>query len=88
MNRTSANYAPLTPVSFLGRAATVYPDKAAVIHGERTYSYREFHQRACRLASALSRARHWPRRYGRGDGAKRAGYVRGTLRGADAGGPC
>jgi len=62
MNRTSANYAPLTPVSFLGRAATVYPDKAAVIHGERTYSYREFHQRACRLASALA-----GRGIGRGD---------------------
>ena len=62
MNSTSANYTPLTPVSFLSRAATVYPDKAAVIHGERTYSYREFYQRACRLASALSR-----RGIGRGD---------------------
>lgn len=62
MNRTSANYQPLTPVSFLDRAATVYPDKTAVIHGEQTYSYREFHQRACRLASALSK-----RGIGRGD---------------------
>ncbi len=55
MDRNSANFVPLTPVSFLRRAATVYPDKVAVIHGQRSYSYREFHERSCRLASALSR---------------------------------
>jgi len=55
MERNNANFVPLTPVSFLRRAATVYPDKTAVIHGQRTYSYREFHERCCRLASALSR---------------------------------
>ncbi len=60
--RNSANTAPLSPVTFLRRAAAVYPDKTAVIHGARRYSYREFHERACRLASALAR-----RGYGRGD---------------------
>ena len=55
MERNSANFVPLTPVSFLRRAATVYPDKPAVIDGQRSYSYREFHERCCRLASALSR---------------------------------
>jgi len=54
MNTTSANFVPLSPIGFLARAAAIYPDKAAVIHGERTYSYREFHQRANRLATALS----------------------------------
>jgi fatty-acyl-CoA synthase len=54
LGRNAANSVPLTPVSFLRRAAAVYPSKTAVIHGERHYSYREFHERACRLASALA----------------------------------
>jgi fatty-acyl-CoA synthase len=62
LKRNAANYAPLTPLSFLRRAADVYPDKAAVIHGERTYSYREFHERCRRLASQLA-----ARGVGRGD---------------------
>jgi fatty-acyl-CoA synthase len=62
MDRNNANYAPLTPVGFLRRAATVYPHKAAVIHGDRSYSYREFYERSCRLATALAR-----RGIGRGD---------------------
>ncbi len=55
MNKNKANYAPMTPVGFLRRAATVFPDKAAVIHGQRIYNYREFYERSCRLASALSK---------------------------------
>src|ERR687888_1151120 len=43
----------LSPVSFLRRSAFVYPDKVAVVHGERRYSYREFQERVNRLASAL-----------------------------------
>ncbi len=62
LDRNPANSAPLTPVSFLRRAAAVYPDKTAVIHGERRISYREFRERACRLASALA-----GRGVGRGD---------------------
>lgn len=50
----AANYAPQTPISFLARSATVYPDKTAVIHGDRKFSYREFNQRCLRLASALA----------------------------------
>ena len=49
-----ANFEPLSPVSFLRRAARVYPEKTAVIHGARRISYREFHERSCRLASALA----------------------------------
>ncbi len=43
----------LTPVSFLRRSAYVFPDKTAVVHGDRRYSYRVFEERANRLASAL-----------------------------------
>jgi fatty-acyl-CoA synthase len=54
LERNAANYAPLTPVSFLRRSADVYPHKTAVVHGEREYSYREFHERCRRLASVLA----------------------------------
>ncbi|MBI2527875.1 MAG: acyl-CoA synthetase [Candidatus Rokubacteria bacterium] len=62
LDRGPANYAPLTPLSFLSRAATVYPGKAAVIHGERVLTYAEFYGRCRRLGSALRR-----RGIGRGD---------------------
>ena len=50
-----ANFSPLTPTSFLHRAAAVYPRKAAVIHGEHTFTYAELHARTRRLASVLAR---------------------------------
>ncbi|HXG16367.1 MAG TPA: acyl--CoA ligase family protein [Calidithermus sp.] len=43
----------LTPVDFLTRSAYVMPDKTAVVHGRRRYTYREFAERVNRLASAL-----------------------------------
>jgi fatty-acyl-CoA synthase len=43
----------LTPTSFLKRSAFVFPDKVAIIHGERKYTYREFAERVYRLASQL-----------------------------------
>jgi fatty-acyl-CoA synthase len=51
--RREANYAALTPLSFLARSAAVYPDKTAVIHGDRRFTYREFYRRCCGLADAL-----------------------------------
>ncbi len=51
--RNAANFQPLTPLSFLARAAEVYPDQIAIVHGARSWSYREFYGRARRLASAL-----------------------------------
>ncbi len=45
----------LTPVSFLERSAYVFPDRTAVVHGQRRYSYREFAERVNRFASALRR---------------------------------
>jgi len=46
----------LTPVSFLQRNAYVFPDKTAVVHGARRYTYRQFEERVNRLASSLRKA--------------------------------
>src|SRR5947209_1859833 len=43
----------LTPVSFLRRSAYMFPDKTAVVYGERRYTYQEFEERVDRLASHL-----------------------------------
>jgi fatty-acyl-CoA synthase len=56
LERRPANYVPLSPVSFLLRAARIYPDRVAVIHGARRFTYGQFLERARRLASALARA--------------------------------
>ena len=53
LERNRANYVPLTPVSFLGRTAEVYPDRVAVIHGGWRLTWREVDARSRRLASAL-----------------------------------
>ena len=53
--RNPANFQPLTPLTFLARAAEVYPDTTAIVHGARARNYREFYARARRLASALAR---------------------------------
>lgn len=52
----TVNRTELTPVSFLRHSAFVFPDKTAVVHGERRYSYREFEARCNRLANALRAA--------------------------------
>jgi acyl-CoA synthetase (AMP-forming)/AMP-acid ligase II len=46
----------LNPVDFLDRAACIYPDKTAVVHGDRRYSYRQLAERSWRLAGALRSA--------------------------------
>jgi fatty-acyl-CoA synthase len=60
--RTPANFAALTPLSFLARAAAVYPEKLAVIDGDARLSYAELYARCRRLADAL-----WRHGIGRGD---------------------
>jgi fatty-acyl-CoA synthase len=52
---TIANYAPLSPISFLARAAEIHPQRLAVIHGKQRITYAEFYTRARRLASALAK---------------------------------
>jgi len=55
LDKTPANYAALTPLSFLERAASVYPQRVAVVHGAERYTWSQTYQRARRLASALAR---------------------------------
>jgi fatty-acyl-CoA synthase len=54
LDRNPANYAPLTPLSFIERAAAVYPERRAVVHGARTFTWAEAYRRCRRLASALA----------------------------------
>jgi len=53
--KNRANYAPLTPLSFLERAACVYPRRVAVIHGGLRQTWGETYERCRRLGSALAR---------------------------------
>ena len=62
LDKNPANYQPLTPLSFLERAAAVHPDRIAIVHGALKRDYRDFYARSRRLASALAR-----RGIGRGD---------------------
>jgi 3-(methylthio)propionyl---CoA ligase len=55
LDRNPANFQPLTPLSFLERAAAVFPQRTAIVHGARSWTYEEFYARARRLASALAR---------------------------------
>ena len=53
MPKTTVYRTELTPVSFLRRSAAVFPDKPAVVHGDRRYSFRQFEERVNRFASRL-----------------------------------
>jgi fatty-acyl-CoA synthase len=55
LDKNRANYAPLTPLSFIERSATTYPNRLAVVHGARRYTWKEIYARCRRLASALAR---------------------------------
>ena len=52
--RTPANFQPLTPLTMLERAASVFPDHVAIIHGRQRTSYAQFYRRCRQLASALA----------------------------------
>ncbi|HUQ26234.1 MAG TPA: acyl-CoA synthetase [Burkholderiales bacterium] len=55
LDKNPANYAALTPLSFLERAAGVYPDRPSVIHGAQRFTWKETYARSRRLASALKK---------------------------------
>ena len=55
LGKNAANYAPLTPLSFIERAACVYPQRTSVIHGTERYTWKQTYERAVRLASALAK---------------------------------
>src|SRR5260370_15764052 len=56
MNHRDVSRTELTPISFLERNVYVFPDKPAVGHGSRKYTYRQFEERVNRLASGLRKA--------------------------------
>ncbi len=62
LDKNSANFQPLTPLSFLERAALVCPDRVAIIHGGQQVTYADFYARSRKLASVLAR-----RGIGKGD---------------------
>jgi len=62
LDPTPANYAPLTPLTFLRRAKAAYGGRTAVIYGDRRLTYAAFAERCRRLAGALA-----ARGVGRGD---------------------
>ena len=55
LEKNAANFTALTPLSFLPKAAAVFPMRVAVIHGARRYTWREVYARARCLASALAK---------------------------------
>ena len=54
LEKNPANFTALTPLSFLPKAAAVYPNRIAVIYGARRLTWGEFYVRTRRLASALA----------------------------------
>ncbi|NND83498.1 MAG: acyl-CoA synthetase [Gammaproteobacteria bacterium] len=54
LDRNPANYQPLTPLTFLQRAASVFPEHTAIIHGELRRNYADFYSRSRQLASQLA----------------------------------
>ncbi len=56
LDRNPANYQPLTPLTFLERAASVFPQHTAIVHGALRRSYADFYARSRQLASALATA--------------------------------
>jgi len=55
LDQGPANYTPLSPLSFMERAAAIYPERTAVIHGDRRFNWGETFSRCRQLASALSK---------------------------------
>lgn len=56
MAELSANFEPLTPLSFMERSRRAFGDREAVVYGPHRYSYAEFAERIQRCASALRAA--------------------------------
>ena len=55
LDRTPANFTPLTPLTFIERAAAVYPDHPSIVDGDRRFNWSQTYARCRRLASALAR---------------------------------
>ena len=56
LDKNAANFSPITPISFIERAAKIYPNKVAVVHGGLRRTWSETYARTRQLASALIKA--------------------------------
>ena len=56
LEKNEANYMQLTPLSFIKRAAYVYPDKESLVYKKRRFTWKETYGRSCQLAHALSQS--------------------------------
>ena len=83
LDRNAANYQPLTPLSFLARAAAVYPDATAIIHGAALLDLPGVLCAREKARIGAGAARHQARRHGLGHARQHAGHARGALRRAD-----
>ena len=54
LDKTPANYVPLTPLSFLERSAAVYPDHTSAVYEGRSFTWSQTHARCRRFASYLA----------------------------------
>lgn len=55
LGKNTANYQALTPITYLERAAAVFPDRIAIVHGHQRITYRDYYANCRRLASALAK---------------------------------
>jgi fatty-acyl-CoA synthase len=55
LTQNRANHAPLSPLTFLERAAYVYPDRLSVVHTGQSFTWKQTYARCRRLASALTK---------------------------------
>src|SRR5687768_18460123 len=54
LDKTPANYVPLTPLSFLARSAAVYPDHVSAVYEGRSFTWKQTYERCKRFASYLA----------------------------------
>jgi len=55
LDKNAANYTPLSPLTFIERAASVYPERCALIYGDKRQTWAQTYARSRRLASALQK---------------------------------
>ncbi len=86
LDKTPANYQPLTPLSFLARSASVYPEHIAIIHGKQRTSLCSILCAGAKAGLSPGEGRHQEGRHGFGDPCQYAGDAGMPLRRADDGG--
>ncbi len=55
LERNAANFTPITPLLFIERAAQVYPERIAIVHGNLRQTWKQTYERCCRFADALQK---------------------------------